>query len=159
MASPVTPHVVIVGHWCRVIVLCVISPGLSKTPRTGKMRHGWEQSGNLLTPPGPGFSIFSREGRMCAWRSWGCSQSRVPERVGSEGDLPTPSSTPSRFRILQPRTFLVPHGEGTCSSHTALSLKTGSFLPRLSLGKFSPLYKLLFPLLWEGKLTCLPGLF
>lgn len=75
------------------------------------------------------------------------AQSRVPERVGSEGDLPTPSSTPSRFRILQPRTFLVPHGEGTCSSHTALSLKTGSFLPRLSLGKFSPLYKLLFSLL------------
>lgn len=158
MASPVTPHVVIVGHWCRVIVLCVISPGLSKTPRTGKMRHGWEQSGNLLTPPGPGFSIFSREGRMCAWRSWGCSVT-CARKSGQRGWLVHAFVHAFALRILQPRTFLVPHGEGTCSSHTALSLKTGSFLPRLSLGKFSPLYKLLFPLLWEGKLTCLPGLF
>lgn len=71
--------------------------GLSKAQRTGKMCHEWEQSEDILASLSLSFSIWSREGGMCAQRSqgwlWCLKQWRAPGVISPRLGAPL-SSTP-----------------------------------------------------------------
>lgn len=100
---------------------------LSKAQRTGKMCHEWEQSGDILASLSLSFSIWRKEGGMCAQRSQGWLWC-LKQLGGTRGDFPLPwCSLVFHSRIL------ALHGmECACSSHTTLSLNTGFLFPWLS---------------------------